>query len=103
MTQPGQGILFELTNPLVGEVELGAQLPQGTARLPVQTIASDNDHTQAVGQAGKQSAQSIIHQAPIDVLIHISRLQPRRRDQPTSPIAPRKALKKSLRTLDVCI
>jgi hypothetical protein len=87
MTQPSQGVLFELTNPLVGEMELLTQLSQRTGRMSIQAVASDDDLTQMVRQSGEKRAQGIIHQKTLDVLLQFRRLQPWRRDQFTHCIA----------------
>ena len=72
MTQPGQSVLLELTDPFVRETESSAQLTQGAWRNAIQAVAGDDDLSQSVGELGHERQQSVVDQRTIEVLVQTS-------------------------------
>ena len=59
MTQPSQSILLQLTNALVTEVKLGAQLPQGVRWVTIQAIAGHDHQAETVRKLREEGQQSL--------------------------------------------
>ena len=69
MTQPSQGFLLQLTNPLVRKTELSAQLTQGAWWNSIQAVAGDNDLSQSVRELEQESQQCVVDQRTVETFL----------------------------------